>query len=253
MIRLTINEVQTLLKVADLYEGAVDGEEGPLTRAAITSALKSVQGSESWSARRRRVGAAQVVLGMQGYEPGPVDGWSGALTRHAYDEWVHRMRFGKKPDAWRGDDETSYPDRFGRAGGPQCTAGKVKCAFPLRLAWNKDHALNEFSCHEELAAPLSRVYERIAEVYSAEEIARHGFNLWGGCYNYRNKRGGSSLSAHAYGAAVDTDPDRNRLRWGSDEAYLAKPECDDFWECWEAEGFTSLGRTKNFDWMHAQA
>ena len=43
------------------------------------------------------------------------------------------------------------------------------------------------------------------------------------------------------------------LRMDSTEAEFAKPEYDKWWECWEDEGWTSLGRTRDFDWMHVQA
>ena len=49
------------------------------------------------------------------------------------------------------------------------------------------------------------------------------------------------------------DPENNRLRWRADKAALARPEYDKFWEIVEAEGWTSLGRAKGYDWMHFQA
>ena len=61
------------------------------------------------------------------------------------------------------------------------------------------------------------------------------------------------LSMHAYGIAIDHDPQRNQLRWGKDRAHLARTHCNEFWDAWIAEGWTSLGITRNFDWMHVQA
>lgn len=49
------------------------------------------------------------------------------------------------------------------------------------------------------------------------------------------------------------DPERNRLKWGRDRASLARPEYDPWWRCWEEEDWVSLGRARNFDWMHVQA
>jgi len=66
-------------------------------------------------------------------------------------------------------------------------------------------------------------------------------------------RGGSSWSMHSWGTAVDLDPDRNRLRWNSSKAFLARSEYKPFWEIVESEGWTSLGRERNFDWMHFQS
>jgi hypothetical protein len=66
-------------------------------------------------------------------------------------------------------------------------------------------------------------------------------------------RGGSSWSVHSFGAAIDFLPDENQLKWGKDKASLARPEYEAFWEIWENEGWMSLGRRKNYDWMHVQA
>ena len=78
-------------------------------------------------------------------------------------------------------------------------------------------------------------------------------DLWGGCLNVRKMRGGSRYSMHSWGIAIDYDPGKNRLKWGRDRAAFAKPEYDTWWRLWEEEGWVSLGRTRNFDWMHVQA
>jgi hypothetical protein len=66
-------------------------------------------------------------------------------------------------------------------------------------------------------------------------------------------RGSSRMSTHAWAIAIDWDPDNNQLQWGRDRATLARPEYRDWWEIWEREGWLSLGRVKNYDWMHIQA
>ena len=75
----------------------------------------------------------------------------------------------------------------------------------------------------------------------------------GGCLNVRRMRGGTRWSTHSWGIAMDYDPEQNQWKWGRDRATLALPEYDAWWRLWEEEGWTSLGRTKNFDWMHVQA
>ena len=66
-------------------------------------------------------------------------------------------------------------------------------------------------------------------------------------------RGGTQYSMHSWGIAIDFDPERNQLNWGRDRARLAAADCVPFWDIWEAEGWVSLGRARNFDWMHVQA
>jgi len=58
---------------------------------------------------------------------------------------------------------------------------------------------------------------------------------------------------HSWGIAVDYDPVKNKLKWGRDKASLPKGEYDMWWKFWEEEGWVSLGRQRNFDWMHVQA
>jgi hypothetical protein len=77
--------------------------------------------------------------------------------------------------------------------------------------------------------------------------------MFGGCVNVRRMRGGSSWSIHSWGAAVDLDPDNNQLKWSKPKATFSRTEYNDFWKIVESEGWTSLGRARNFDWMHFQA
>jgi hypothetical protein len=77
--------------------------------------------------------------------------------------------------------------------------------------------------------------------------------MFGGCLNVRKMRGGSAWSIHSWGAAIDLDPDNNQLKWASPKATFSKKEYEPFWKIVEAEGWTSLGRRRNYDWMHFQA
>ena len=100
---------------------------------------------------------------------------------------------------------------------------------------------------------LGRVLAVVLDHYGLDEIKRLRLDLWGGCLNVRKMRGGDRYSMHSWGIALDYDPERNRLKWGRDKASFAKPEYDPWWEAWEQEGWVSLGRQRNFDWMHVQA
>lgn len=273
-------DIQRLLAAAGYYSGDIDGDLGPKSQAGITALLNNranelPKGWERWPLRRRAIAAFQLILAYAGYEEvGKIDGLAGMLTEYAYGLYCYEREHGHRPATdWRLDEQAekeppldldpveknTWPLQrdiakvFGTAGGPQCTAGKVELPFRMRIAWNKQQTITRFSCHEKVAASAERVYRRIASAYSPEDIRKHGFDLFGGCYNYRKKRGGSTLSTHAYGIAIDHDPERNQLKWGRDRAYLARPECVEFFRCWEAEGWLSLGRHSNFDWMHVQA
>lgn len=125
--------------------------------------------------------------------------------------------------------------------------------FPMRIAWDKNKIINRFSIHEKVHDSAARVFDQIVKEYSPADRAALGIDLFGGCLNVRKMRGGSSYSMHSWGIAIDFDPDRNQLKWGRERARLARPDAEAFWRAWEAEGWVSLGRQSNMDWMHVQA
>ena len=68
----------------------------------------------------------------------------------------------------------------------------------------------------------------------------------------RKKRGGSTWSAHAWGTALDFWPEVNSLRETHKTARFARGDYAAWFRCWEEQGFMSLGRCYDFDWMHVQ-
>jgi hypothetical protein len=53
----------------------------------------------------------------------------------------------------------------------------------------------------------------ILKLYGSQAgIEAHNLHHFSGCYNFRPKRGGGSLSVHAYGAAIDLDAEHNPFR-----------------------------------------
>jgi hypothetical protein len=141
---------------------------------------------------------------------------------------------------------------YGPAGGPACTAGKVKLPFPFIIAWDAKQKISTFACHARLEVPLTALFVEAAKHYGEDEFRRLRLDRFGGCYNFRPMRGGTALSTHAWGAAVDLDPERNQLTWGADRAAFDAPEYEAFWRIVEAHGAVSLGRARNKDWMHFQ-
>lgn len=125
--------------------------------------------------------------------------------------------------------------------------------YAMRLAWDRLVVVNKITINKRCADSAQRALERIAKEYTALQRQSLGLDLFGGCYNNRPMRGGTQLSMHAFACAIDFDPERNQLKWGADHARLAQKDCEAFWAAWEEEGWVSLGRTRNFDWMHVQA
>ena len=104
-----------------------------------------------------------------------------------------------------------------------------------------------------IADSVLRVLTEVRGIYGEEEIQRLKLDVYDGCFNNRPKRGGTSLSTHAYAAALDFCAAENPLKANHTTALFAKPEYRPWWEAWEREGFVSLGRARDFDWMHVQA
>ena len=133
-------------------------------------------------------------------------------------------------------------------------SNQVYCKLPYRmkLAWQKDVTIGRFSCHKTVKDQMEAIFEEVLACYGPYGIEQLGLDLFGGCLNVRRMRGGSRMSIHSWGLAVDLHPAKNRLKWNSDKAVFAQQEYNTFWEIVEKHGGHSLGRVKNYDWMHFQ-
>lgn len=152
-------------------------------------------------------------------------------------------------DRW--PSQAKVPQFFGEPGNPKCTAGIAE-VYPMRIAWDKSSIVRRFRCHALVEKPIERIFQQALQHYGQAQLTKLGLDLFGGCYNFRPMRGAKTWSMHAYGIAVDLDPERNQLKWGRDKAVFARPEYVPFWNIVESEGATSLGRARNYDWMHFQ-
>ena len=151
---------------------------------------------------------------------------------------------------WPKQDYASMVAFYGPVGENQT---KLDLPYPMVLDWEDGTIIRRITCHEKVAESLDRILTKTLDHYGIEQIRKLRLHRFGGCLNVRKMRGGTSWSIHSWGAAIDLDSDRNQLKWGRDKASLAKKEFIPFWEIVESEGWVSLGRVKNYDWMHAQA
>jgi len=260
---MSILNAQKLLAAAGHYSGALDGKIGSQSLAAARAVLlRAVTKTTGWTDQRLVLGAAQALLDAAGHEPGHVDGFWGHNSANAFDAWED-ARAGRPALALdRTAPAAAQPDTFplqknmaahyGPAGGPRCTAGTVRFQFAHKLAWDLNTHVNTFRCHELIAPTFQRVFDDAARHYGETEYRRLRLDLFGGCFNNRAMRGGTAKSTHAWGIAVDLDPERNQLKWGRDKASFAGSAFEPFWNIVESAGLVSLGRLRNFDWMHFQ-
>jgi putative chitinase len=275
---MDLREVQRRLseEPTDFYEGEIDGEYGPETATAIKALFQfqGVTGFEGWSDLRMIIGAGQVLCRMDGLAPGEIDGLMGPQTRDAFETYAMRKLNNGNPvpdlENWRDEAaaanvvstappipatapawprEGEVRSFFGAPGSNQTT---LILPFKMRLAWDLNQTVTKTSCNVKVHDHLKRIWQRTLDKYGMAEIQRLRLDLFGGCLNVRKKRGGSGWSMHAFGIAWDVDPERNALKMTRDDATLDSPEYDAFWGFVYDEGAISLGKEKNFDWMHFQ-
>ena len=129
----------------------------------------------------------------------------------------------------------------------------LELPYQMKLAWDTNIIVKKITCHQKVASSLHTILENTLKTYGQKDVEKLRLDMFGGCINVRRMRGGSSWSIHSWGAAYDLDPDNNQLKWGRDRATFAKKEYEDYWKIVESEGWTSLGRARNYDWMHAQS
>jgi hypothetical protein len=64
--------------------------------------------------------------------------------------------------------------------------------------------VQRISCHKVLAQSCTDVFARIQSAGLQSKI-----NSFGGCFSFRPQRTGSKLSTHAWGIALDLNPESN--------------------------------------------
>lgn len=122
--------------------------------------------------------------------------------------------------------------------------------YPMRLAWDKNVKVNKIQCHKLIHDNLQNVFKDILAHYSYNKIVELGIDLFGGCFNFRTMRGGTEVSRHSWGIAIDLDPERNQLKETSATARFARIEYKTMIDIFYKYGFISLGKEKNYDFMH---
>lgn len=130
---------------------------------------------------------------------------------------------------------------------------RIATPYPMTLAFPPGTAVTRILCHKNVANSLTHVLENILEHFgSVEAVRRARMHLFGGCFNFRRITGGSRLSDHAWGVAIDIDPAKNAFGVKHDESKGMMPLA--VVGIFEEEGWRWGGRfRKNPDCMHFQA
>lgn len=217
--------------------GLLDGEMGPKTRHALRSFQKARGLAVTSEADEATVTALRETSSRVSAE---VSDFIPDRDRDLPDD--------RRKAVW--PRQKDVLDFYGPVGTSQT---RVEVPWTMRLAWDKDVPVRAITLHTKVAASAERAFGRIRGLYSDRQIKELGLDLFGGSLNVRRMRGGSRYSMHSWGIAIDFDPERNQLSWKRPRARLSLDDAIPFWQAWEAEGWVSLGRAANFDWMHVQA
>jgi hypothetical protein len=228
MTRAEITRVQQRLKELVIYHGRIDGVLGPMTLASIRG-FQRISGLKQDGVVGPKT-AAELW-------PAPIPG------RDAIEVEAPAVN-----PVW--PRQKDVPSFFGEVGKNQT---QIELPYPMWLAWDLRKSIHRMTLHEKVAPSAQRAFTRILGHYGKARVEELDLDVFGGSLAVRKMRGGSSWSMHSWGIAIDFDPVRNQLKWGRERAALDNPEYAAFWGFWEQEGWVSLGRAKNFDWMHVQA
>lgn len=254
--------VQRFLQAQGLYQGEIDGDFGDRSLRGSRIFLKGLADSVSsykpaWPDGRVRIALEQAMMKDIGADIGMIDGIAGVRTQIGAERWQEHITFTRpplpdapphQPKVWPRQKEIS--DFYGQPGENQV---RLHSPYALFLDWDLSEKVASFLIHEKCHDSALRVMKRVLDHYGTQRIHDLGLDQFGGCLNVRKMRNGSSWSTHAWGIAIDWDADRNKLRETARTARMARPEYAPFLDLWEEEGWISLGRERNFDWMHVQA
>lgn len=156
-----------------------------------------------------------------------------------------------------------WPNQAGRDsfyGNPRGRDGKVSPAWesanlvklipPFRMTFI-DRPISGIRIHRKCADSLGRVLDAIwlAGGQNQAKMDAWGVSIYAGAFNYRLTRGGSSLSSHSWGCAIDFDPQRN----GFGDATPNFANIPAVLNAFKAENWTWGGPWSTPDGMHWQA
>lgn len=146
------------------------------------------------------------------------------------------------------------PDRDGVANRSWEDHNLVLITPPYRmvLAWDITAPVRKIRVHRKCEDSLLAILNNIADHFGSEqEIESNRLHLYGGCYNFRLMRGGTSLSMHSFGCAIDLDPSHNQLGKAYSEKDGMMPMA--VVKIFEREGWVWGGRWHRPDCQHFQA
>lgn len=188
--------------------------------------------------------AMQEKLKAKGFYDGEIDGHWGAISNAACQRYLRSLM--PSPHPWPKTDQASLTAFYGEPGDE---SKLVAFEFPYPTFY-EGRRVTKGRCHRKVAESLVKVLTAIGDRWAGKGEVMEPASDYGGIYNNRAMRGGTTPSLHARGAAIDLDADDNgnRVHWP-----VAADMPLEIMEEFAKEGWMSAGAFWNRDAMHFQA
>jgi hypothetical protein len=80
----------------------------------------------------------------------------------------------------------------------------ISLPFPLVLPWHRSRQVTHMTCHRLMKPIFADCFQEIVDSGLQAHITS-----FGGCFAFRSQRSGTKLSTHAWGIAIDLNPETN--------------------------------------------
>jgi hypothetical protein len=172
------------------------------------------------------------------------DGFWGAKSQAACRAYLRSLM--PKQNPWPKSDQASLRAFYGSPGDE---SNLVTIEFPYPMFYDGKR-VTKTRVHKKCADSLLRALTSIRDLIPTHPHIKDEVEDYGGVFNFRLKRGGSSYSMHAYGAAIDLDADDNTFR----DSWPMKADMPlEVMEAFAREGWIAAGAFWGYDAMHFQA
>lgn len=186
----------------------------------------------------------KVIQRRVGLTGDDVDGDIGPISLSRIKSYLRSLM--PSPHPW---PKTDYGSLVAFYGQPGDESNLTKIIPPFQMFYD-GKPVNAITLHKKCAQSLLRVLTNIHQKHGTNKTIMAAVSNYAGCFNNRNKRGGTSKSLHAWGAATDLDPDNNgnNTHWPN-VATMPFEVMEEF----AREGWLPAGAFWSRDAMHFQA
>ncbi|MDQ3024171.1 MAG: hypothetical protein M3R04_07300 [bacterium] len=242
--------IQHFLNIAGGYGLVEDGQFGPKSYTAGRDYLADRRYPATWDDERTYIALEQLFLNATINAGLLVDGVSGPKTLAAIAAY-EATTIKPVPTVW--PRQRDVPAYFGAI----TMDNQVYVDVPYTMYEDyqrlPSQLVTRICCHRKVAAALGRILARTKAYYGADKIRRYNLDIFSGSRVVRIITGGVGYSMHSWGIAFDFDAAHNQFNQQSWEgADFAEPRFQQWIDFWYDEGAISLGRERNYDWMHFQ-